>query len=93
MEGAEVDVLAGAQALLMERGVSWLIETHSQMLEEQCIDCLANAGYETHIIPNAWWRKILPERRPLAHNRWLFARKELVKSNIRGFGPSYTWRA
>lgn len=74
-EGAEADVLAGASTLLAEPRALWLIETHSPKLEDQCIDLLAGAGHQIVIVPNAWWRAVIPERRLLAHNRWLFARK------------------
>jgi len=75
VEGAEADVLAGASTLLAEPRALWLIETHSRKLEAQCIDLLVGAGHETVIVPNAWWRALVPERRLLPHNRWLFARK------------------
>jgi hypothetical protein len=75
VEGAEVDVLAGASALLAEPRALWLIETHSRELEAQCIDLLVGAGHEIVIVSNAWWRAVVPERRLLPHNRWLFARK------------------
>ncbi len=74
VEGAEVDVLAGAGRVLGLPDVLWIIETHSRCLEEECDNCLTRWGYETVIVPNARWRAILPELRPISHNRWLFAR-------------------
>lgn len=73
VEGAEVDVLRGAARLLGIGGAYWLIETHSSVAEASCLDVLQAAGYHTKIIPNAWWRAILPENRHGPHNRWLFA--------------------
>ncbi len=74
VEGTEADVLAGAGRLLRLPKVLWIIETHSLSLEEQCENWLTRWGYETMVVPNAWWRAIVPELRPIPHNRWLFAR-------------------
>jgi len=30
-------------------------------------------GYRTRVIPNARWRVLYPEHRPIAFNRWLLA--------------------
>jgi Methyltransferase FkbM domain len=73
VEGAEADVLAGAGRILGFHHMRWLIETHSRVLEEACHHCLSRWGYDTVVVPNAWWRAMLPELRPIAHNRWLFA--------------------
>ncbi len=74
VEGAEADILAGAGPVLEQPEVVWLIETHSLRLEEECEYWLTQRRYETVIVPNAWWRAIVPELRPIPHNRWLFAR-------------------
>jgi len=74
VEGAELDVLAGAGRLLARAGIRWIIETHSADLEKECLQVLKKAGLTCQIVDKAWWRAILPELRPAAHNRWLIAR-------------------
>jgi hypothetical protein len=73
VDGGEGLVLQGAGALLDRKDVSWIIETHSAALERDCERALKAKGLTTLIIKNAWWRKLIPELRPLAHNRWLAA--------------------
>jgi hypothetical protein len=80
VEGEELEVLRGAQQLLRSDGVSWLIETHSQDLEMRCIETLRGQAYETQVITNAWWRVVLPETRPIPHNRWLVAWRPGIRS-------------
>jgi hypothetical protein len=76
VDGAELKVLEGATRLLSTKGIRWIIETHSKQLEDECVALFHSAGYDTHVIPNAWWRLFLPEQRPIEHNRWLLATKE-----------------
>lgn len=76
VDGAEAEILKGATALNRMGGVRWLIETHSKDLERECVKQLEAAGFETRIIRNAWWRVVIPELRPIEHNRWLAAWKE-----------------
>ena len=73
VDGGEMDILNGGIAMLGTHQVSWLIETHSVELERDCAALLTNHGYRVTIIPNAWWRVIVPEQRPIPHNRWLVA--------------------
>jgi hypothetical protein len=73
VDGAEEEILKGAERLNQRQGVRWLIETHSHDLEIACETRLRRANFKTVIIPNAWWRAILSELRPLSHNRWLAA--------------------
>jgi hypothetical protein len=73
VEGAEVMVLRGARNLLRCPGVRWLIETHSLKSEAECLSLLRSNGLYTSVVATAWWRRILPETRPIAHNRWLVA--------------------
>src|SRR5207237_983576 len=76
VDGGEVAILQGARRLLESHQGRWIIETHSQALETQCVRMLQDSGYTTRIIPNAWWRLFLPELREseLIHfNRWLAA--------------------
>jgi precorrin-6B methylase 2 len=76
VEGCEEDVLRSAQNILSTALVCLLVETHSADLEERCRSLLQKNGLETEIIRNAWWRKVMPERRPLPHNRWLWAQPQ-----------------
>jgi hypothetical protein len=73
VDGKEEEILEGAERLNQRQGVRWLIETHSHKLEIACETRLRRANFKTVIIPNAWWRAILPELRPFSHNRWLAA--------------------
>jgi len=78
VDGSEMDVLRGAAGLISRPAVRWIIETHTPELERDCVAHLEAAGYRTRIVPNAWWRVILPEmrgaaHRPENHNRWLVA--------------------
>jgi|HubBroStandDraft_1064217.scaffolds.fasta_scaffold36949_1 hypothetical protein len=72
VDGAEEQILKGAKTFNSLPGVRWLIETHSKELEVACERILTAAGFQTRIIPNAWWRVFVPELRP-GHNRWLAA--------------------
>jgi len=73
VDGAEEHILRGAKLFNSLPDVRWLIETHSKELEVACEGMLRTAGFQTRIIPNAWWRLIVPELRPGGHNRWLAA--------------------
>jgi hypothetical protein len=73
VEGAEVDVLRGADALIRRGHVGWLIETHAESLERECLDILEHHGYQARVIAPAWWRVVVPENRPIPHNRWIVA--------------------
>jgi hypothetical protein len=76
VDGAEMAVLESGKSLLVEAKVDLLIETHSTMLERRCIQWLEVRGFAPRIIPNARWRHLIPERRLLEHNRWLWAASE-----------------
>ena len=73
VDGSEVEVLRGSEKTLQAGRPAWLIETHSADLEMECVKMLGTLGYLTHVIPNAWYRTVIPETRPIPHNRWLFA--------------------
>ena len=75
IDGGEVDLLRGAQRLLQQRDVRWIIEVHSAQLESDCARLLRQEGYSTIVVPNAWWRVFLPELRHGELNRWLVAVK------------------
>jgi hypothetical protein len=73
IDGPEADVLATGSGMLHSEDCRLLIETHSPEAEAGCIAQLAALGYCTEIINPAKWRVLLPEQRPLPHNRWLAA--------------------
>jgi hypothetical protein len=73
VDGGEGAVLQGAPKFLDRKDVSWIIETHSLDLERECEQILSAKGFSTKVIKNAWWRAVIPERRPIPHNRWLAA--------------------
>jgi precorrin-6B methylase 2 len=75
IEGGEVVALQGASQLLKKSGARWLVETHSQAHENACLEIFKKFEYKTHIIKNAWWRRFIPEKRPIGFNRWLVAYK------------------
>jgi hypothetical protein len=75
VDGAEMDVLRSAGDLLDRGQIALLIETHSGLLEADCLAWLGQRGYQTAIVDNAWWRRILPDGRTIDHNRWLAARR------------------
>jgi precorrin-6B methylase 2 len=76
VDGGEMDVLNGLKTVLTNNICLFVIETHTPELEKDCIAFLQNAGYNTTIIDNASWRSIIPENRPIAHNRWFTAQKK-----------------
>lgn len=73
VDGWELDILRSAEALLRETECRFLVETHSAELERECQTFLEARGFKVTIIHNAWWRTFIPERRPIAHNRWFSA--------------------
>lgn len=76
IEGGEAGLLKSAEAFPFISDTRWLVETHSAELEQQCIGWFHTRGFRTQIIRNARWRALLPEQRPLTHNRWLTATLE-----------------
>jgi len=75
VEGCELDVLHGARSLLESGSCLLVVETHSVELERDCVAFLEELGYKTQVIDNAWYRVLIPESRPLPHNRWLSAER------------------
>ncbi len=73
VDGSEMDVLSGSSAVLDRTDVSWIVEVHSSSLAEGCKAVLRRAGLIVFTVPNAWWRILLPEMRPIAVNHWLVA--------------------
>lgn len=70
VDGAEVDVLRGAQDLLGYHHPDLIIETHSAALEHECSEILTASGYKPTIVRQ---RRLLPDYRPTPHNRWMIA--------------------
>ena len=75
VDGAEMDVLRSGDGLLTSAPMDIVLETHSPSLEVGCIEFLTARGFRCEVVKNAWWRVLVPEQRPTAHNRWLWATK------------------
>lgn len=73
VDGAEMEVLRSGATLLTSAPLDVLVETHSMALEQECLGYLKGLGFHCQIIPNASWRAVIPEHRPIGHNRWLWA--------------------
>jgi predicted RNA methylase len=77
IDGGEANVLRlASEHLLAINGLRWIVETHSKSLEDACAAIFTQAGYSVQTIPNAWWRRVIPEQRVSPHNRWLVALNE-----------------
>ncbi|HVL38186.1 MAG TPA: FkbM family methyltransferase [Fimbriimonadaceae bacterium] len=70
IEGGELDALMGARRVLEEHRPNLIVETHSRQLEDDCLAFVRSLGYATTIIDA---RKVLPDYRPIEHNRWFAA--------------------
>lgn len=81
VDGAELEVLRSGSALLARRDCQVLLETHSEELETGAIALLQALNYSCRVIDNAWWRAIVPDERPIAWNRWVFAEKDRQRSS------------
>ena len=77
VDGLEGRILAGASRFLALAPARWIVETHSPELEREVIDIFTEAGYQTRILSQAWWRLFVPEHRPGAQNRWLVATRSV----------------
>lgn len=80
IDGPEAQVLDTGLHTLATHDCRLLIETHSPEAEAGCIERLAALDYQTRIIFPAWWRAIIPEHRPIPHNRWLSAWRPTVSN-------------
>lgn len=78
VDGSEIEVLESAKNILEHKNICLIIETHSKELEKRCIEILEHQGFRIKIIKKAWWRLFIPEDRPIAHNRWLYAEKKVT---------------
>jgi hypothetical protein len=73
IDGGEVSLLDGARTLLHSPETRWIIEVHSNALQEKCLEILQSANYRALVVRNAWWRHFLPELRPGELNHWIIA--------------------
>ncbi len=73
VDGGEMKLLQDLRGVLQRKKFDLLIETHSEELDLGCRTLLEECGYQVRIIPQAWWRRWIPERRPVGFNRWLCA--------------------
>lgn len=73
VEGGEVDVLRGMERTVARVCPLMVIEVHSVDLERECVAMLRRWGYRLAVVPHAPWRRLYPEYRPIAHNRWIHA--------------------
>jgi Methyltransferase FkbM domain len=71
IEGGEASALRSA-ARVLARGPDLIVEVHSVEQEGECMEILREAGYEPQIVNQ---RRFFPDRRPIAHNRWLVAER------------------
>jgi methyltransferase FkbM-like protein len=72
VDGAELEVLHGAERLLHEHRPAVVLETHASGLEEACGILLRDAGYHVTVVSQ---RRVLRDHRPIPHNRWLVAER------------------
>lgn len=77
IEGTEGRILAEASSAMPAGVETMIVETHSQALEMACKEILRDCDFRSWIIDRARWRRLLPERRDLPHNRWLAAQRNL----------------
>lgn len=75
VDGGEVEVLRSGLTLLGRDNCRVLVEVHSAELEAAVIQLLESQKFTCRIVPNAWWRCMIPEHRPIALNRWVYAEK------------------
>lgn len=69
VEGAELNVLNGAQQLLSRHRPSLILEVHSVSLERDCASLLDQNRYRVTVVRRR--KSLFTEGRSLAHNRWL----------------------
>jgi hypothetical protein len=89
IDGGEVEALRSATGMIGLAETFWVVETHSVELERGCIAWFEQQGFSVEVIAPAWWRWIIPERRPLAQNRWLFASD--AHDETRGASRTVVW--
>lgn len=72
IDGGEAAALRSANRVLNERHPSLVVEVHSEALEAECGALLVEQGYRPVIVNQ---RRLWPDLRPIAHNRWLVAER------------------
>jgi Methyltransferase FkbM domain len=76
VDGAEADVLTGAERFLVSQHPNVIVETHAPWLEIACGEALVRAGYAPQVVTP---RRLFPQDRrwptpsSQVHNRWLVA--------------------
>ena len=76
VDGGELDVLRSAGDAIRTVG-GLIVETHSAELEQACGVLLCDHGFAVTVVHN---RKVLPDYRPIAHNRWLVGEQTRPKA-------------
>jgi hypothetical protein len=71
IDGGEVGALRSATRLMSEQKPAIVVEVHSIDLERECGRLLCAPGYDLTIVNQ---RRVWPDWRPGAHNRWLVSR-------------------
>jgi hypothetical protein len=70
VEGAEVAVLRGSARILRDKRPAIILEVHGLDLEAECLTILEALAYEITVVKQS---RLLPDHRPIAHNRWIVA--------------------
>jgi len=73
VDGGESGILDRLSPVLRSKTCLLLVETHSEELDNDCLRQLKEAGYHCERIAQAWWRRLIPERRPAEFNQWIAA--------------------
>jgi hypothetical protein len=69
-EGAEAAVLRGSARILREKRPAIILEVHGLDREDECRTILGALDYGITVVNQG---RLLPDHRPIAHNRWLVA--------------------
>jgi precorrin-6B methylase 2 len=75
VDGGEEAILEHMRPLLAMKEMLILVETHSKTLDRNCAGLLRECGYDVRQIGPGWYRRFVPERRPIDFNQWLVAEK------------------
>lgn len=72
VDGGEQNVFQGARQVVSQYHPDMIVEVHSVELEAFCKSFLEAEGYRVTIVDQ---HSLVPEHRPIAHNRWLIVEK------------------
>jgi hypothetical protein len=75
VDGGEEAILEHMRPALADKEMLILVETHSKTLDRNCAGILQGCGYSVRQIGPGWYRRFVPERRPIDFNQWLVAEK------------------